>query len=60
MLQIIGFIVTIALWSYTLKTIMELNKVLPIKIAFVIGILIFPFVGVLYAVYNFIKKKIDQ
>ncbi len=60
MIQLFGTLVVIALWLFTLKTIIELDKNLILKIAFVVGIIIFPFVGVFYPIYYLVKKEMDK
>jgi phosphoenolpyruvate carboxylase len=60
MIKLFGTLAVIALWLYTLKTIIDLNKTIAVKIAFVLGIVIFPFVGVFYPIYYFGKRELDK
>lgn len=60
MIYAIGLLISGILWLFTLKRIIELNKAIPIKIAFVVGILVFPFFGVLYPIYYFAKKEMNK
>lgn len=60
MLGFFGTIVVIALWLYTLKIIIDSDKEIVIKIAFVIGILVFPFIGVFYPIYRAVKPMIGR
>jgi len=51
MVYIIGFIVSLVLWLFTLKTIIESDSVV---------IVAFPFVGVLYPVYEFVSQYMRE
>lgn len=58
MVYIIGFIVSLVLWLFTLKTIIESDTIVLVKIVYGVVIVAFPFVGVLYPIYIFARKQL--
>ena len=56
MVYVIGFIVSLVLWLFTLKAIVELDTIVLVKIFYGVVIVVFPFVGVLYPVYVFVSQ----
>ena len=59
MVYIIGFIVSLILWLFTLRTIIESDIIVLVKIVYGVVIVAFPFVGVLYPVYVLVRKKLE-
>ena len=62
MVYLIGLIVSVILWLYTLSKIFEKNDETLKKAFYTLLIVIFPMFGVLYAIYdlvyvNFMKSK---
>lgn len=53
MVYFIGFIVSLVLWLFTFKNIIESNNTTVIKIVYVVLIIVFPFMGVIYPIYKF-------
>jgi hypothetical protein len=60
MICLIGLIDSVALWLFTFKSILGLDVIVGLKIIYTAVIVVFPFVGILYPIYLFVKVQMEK